>query len=834
MKSNLHKILYYIFSSLFSLVSYLSFKADSMNANLIQILASKIATVAFISLILLYSNISFKTRRISKIVSLAFQIFFFCAEVVLFCHVELANNLDRSEIFVEIIRILYNLTKFCIVFNVEISLSLKKTIFFCFFGCLDLLILMEASSEFNLIVLWFLIEVLLLLINIVFFFFLSKKTPKNAIENLRNALLLDQKQPCFILKSDNDIMQKEVLINSQFKLFFDLNSENIGFLDINDLNKKLEEKIDYYQLNLKNSESKQSNQKNIKINAESVIFERISQITPYLKNNRAFQNKFEIFMKNNEKKMILKGKIFTIEQTNFYIYTVQNSENKYDKKIENLQLLCNANKKLFCSFSHELKTPINGALPCLEMVRESIENEEIIHLLDISLGSLKLLNNAIDNILDNYLFESKQFVLNEIKFNALDLIAEITEVIGPMAQVKKLKFNVVNMHQLKQLMFSTDFQKLKQILLNLLTNAIQFTLSGEIMLFLEITLFSKVKFIVKDTGIGIEPEKLQKLKNKIKFSLDEELNSTGSCLGLYISEKLAVVLGSSDGLSIESEQGRGSTFSFTIDSSILSYEKVYLEDSGRSSWKRCTYVSLRNSFQTGQASKKSKPLSDIITDNQSPMAKNETISYSIESVEKVLNNYDFNELMKNNRKSKNLFSFLKLGSNTPLNFSLRNSEFNDYVEEKSMLPKSSRDKSSNDLQECLCEEILYVDDDAFNLLSMELILKSLKMKCCKAMNGLEALEKLKMINNKCESQFCKKFEIIFLDYQMPIMDGIETAKRIRKMIEEKEIEDRPIIGCTAFVSKDQILNCLEAGMKDVIFKPLNKNILREIIYKYIT
>lgn len=830
MKSNVQITLYYIFSSLFSLISYVSFKTYSTNTNLIVILALKVATISFISMILIYFHHSLKKTKISKRLSLTLEIFFFVSEFISFSHIELDNNLDRSDIFIEIIRIFYNLTKFCIVFNVKISISVKKTLVCCGFGFLDLLIILTRFSfEFDFKVLWFLIELLFFFINVFFFFKLSRETKENAIDNLPNAFL-NQKQPCFILKSHNDIMVKEAFINSHFEFLFGISSEYNGFLNINTLYRNLEEKINYYRL--VDGENKQYHLKNILLNSESLLFEKIYQVSSYLKENKTCQQKFEICMKTEGKKIILKAKFFSVKNTNYFIYTILNSENKYEKKIEDLQLLCNANKKLFCSFSHELKTPINGALPSLEMVRESIDNEYFVHLLDISLGSLKLLNNAIDNILDNYLFESEQIVLNEMKFSAIDIIAEITEVIEPMAQVKKLKFTVVNLHQLNKITFNTDFQKLKQILLNLLTNAIQFTKSGEILLFLEITLFSRVKFIVKDTGIGMELEKLKKLENKIKKYKDEELNSTGSCFGLYISERLAVILGSSDGLTIESEQGKGSSFSFTIDSSFVTNEKVYAEDSIRSSWKKCTYISLRNTFQSGQVSKKSKPMTEIICDSQ--VIKNETASYSIESVEKIFNNYsyDFNELLKKNKKSNNFFSLFKSGSFSPSHFSLKNLEFNDYIEEKRILPKSSFEKSSNDLPECLCEEILYVDDDAFNLLSMELILKSLKLKCCKAMNGLEAIEKLK-ISSSCESQICKKFGLIFLDYQMPIMDGIETAKQVKKMIEEKEIKDRPIIGCTAFVSKDQILNCLEAGMKDVIFKPLNKNILREIINKYI-
>lgn len=133
--------------------------------------------------------------------------------------------------------------------------------------------------------------------------------------------------------------------------------------------------------------------------------------------------------------------------------------------------------------------------------------------------------------------------------------------------------------------------------------------------------------------------------------------------------------------------------------------------------------------------------------------------------------------------------------------------------------------------QCECEEILYVDDDAFNLLSLELILKSFNLKCCKVMNGVEAIKELK--KKKCENNNCPRFKLIFMDYQMPIMDGIETTKKIVEMIKKNEIPETAIIGCTAFVSIDEISKCYAVGMKDVIIKPINKNLVKNVINEWI-
>ena len=78
-----------------------------------------------------------------------------------------------------------------------------------------------------------------------------------------------------------------------------------------------------------------------------------------------------------------------------------------------------------------------------------------------------------------------------------------------------------------------------------------------------------------------------------------------------------------------------------------------------------------------------------------------------------------------------------------------------------------------------------------------------------------------------------KIKLILMDYQMPVMDGVESTKEIMKMIENKEIYDIPIIGCTAFTTKNEVSKCLEAGMKDIIFKPLSKNIIENLVHQWL-
>ena len=74
--------------------------------------------------------------------------------------------------------------------------------------------------------------------------------------------------------------------------------------------------------------------------------------------------------------------------------------------------------------------------------------------------------------------------------------------------------------------------------------------------------------------------------------------------------------------------------------------------------------------------------------------------------------------------------------------------------------------------------------------------------------------------------------LVLMDYQMPVLDGVESTKEIRKMIQRGEIKDIPVIGCTAFTAKNEVLKCLEAGMNDIFFKPLNRNVIQNIIKQW--
>ena len=129
-----------------------------------------------------------------------------------------------------------------------------------------------------------------------------------------------------------------------------------------------------------------------------------------------------------------------------------------------------------------------------------------------------------------------------------------------------------------------------------------------------------------------------------------------------------------------------------------------------------------------------------------------------------------------------------------------------------------------------CSQVLIVDDNDFNLLSLQTNIEALGLRVSTALNGQICLN---MIKNKVMNSCCKNYGIIFMDFEMPIMDGLETSKRIRTMINNREVEQMSIIGCTAHSDKCEREKGIAFGMDEVIVKPIFREKIREVLNKFL-
>ncbi|EAR98742.2 ATPase, histidine kinase-, DNA gyrase B (macronuclear) [Tetrahymena thermophila SB210] len=245
----------------------------------------------------------------------------------------------------------------------------------------------------------------------------------------------------------------------------------------------------------------------------------------------------------------------------------------YQKKVQDTQ---KDKMRIFASLSHELRTPLNCSISMLEVIRENVEqiNPELIEeYLNPALFSNKLLLNQINDLLDYVQMDSGKFKYSFYDFNVTNLFNDCKKLISMQAKLKNIEIIISIGKQVPE-MISSDPNRIRQILLNFLSNSLKFTKKGYIEI--GITLFDNkkglLKVYVKDTGIGITKENLDTIFDfcgKVNYNQkDQHLNRQGCGLGLTISNSIAKGLvknGEDDGgIKVESDYGHGSTFSILI------------------------------------------------------------------------------------------------------------------------------------------------------------------------------------------------------------------------------------------------------------------------------
>ena len=251
------------------------------------------------------------------------------------------------------------------------------------------------------------------------------------------------------------------------------------------------------------------------------------------------------------------------------------------KRLMELINLDRYKNEMLASISHDLRTPLHGVVGMMNSVQPFIKEREAQKNLKIGMRCANLLNFLICDILDFSQMAFKKLKLNFENVNLAEMTNEILQLVKIQAKKKLLTLKTELNFSDDPFIYS-DPTRIKQILLNLLNNAIKFTNEGCITLKIDVLRDDKLKFSVIDTGIGIRSDEIKKLFALFgKFNQNpQDGQKTGICFGLTISQNLAKMLysGQDGGIQVESEYGKGSIFSFIIERKKVDYDEISISN----------------------------------------------------------------------------------------------------------------------------------------------------------------------------------------------------------------------------------------------------------------
>lgn len=530
-----------------------------------------------------------------------------------------------------------------------------------------------------------------------------------------------------------------------------------------------------------------------------------------------------------------------------------------------------AKTEFLATMSHEIRTPLNGILPILEMLQETKMDREQQRLVRTAQGSSRHLLRIINDILDFAKVESGKLQLEAIEIDVRELVGSVSELMRGSARNQNLKLSVRVADNVPEVVRG-DPIRLRQVLINLVSNAIKFTEEGGIRIEVSRGQISnkevELLFAVADTGVGMPQEttdRLFQLFTQADASTTRKHGGTG--LGLVICKRLVELMGGKIG--VRSAPGQGSTFWFlvplrksvtevpsarhdlkgirvlTLIEDEMMAQRVSehlrawgLNEEAVSSVHEALAI-IRSTAMLGQ----SWGFDLILIDGNGTESRLPGLLAEIRAIEslrklQLVVALRSESLAQRIKRDHDVFVLSDDLRPEPLRrllhrlFDVENRKYGN----QGLKPEEIYDDlnlAAADLAPTLlaapgpvnrdAPRVLLVEDNPVNQGVVGKALSLLGMQCDLAENGKEALEHCRLVH----------FDLVFMDCQMPVMDGYEATAEIRRWEDSSGLMRTPIIAMTANAMAGDREKCLQAGMDDYLAKPVSIDQLRECLASWL-